>query len=135
MNRCCCILKTQYFGINIRWSALAPLNLNNLHTGYSSNPPESSCCSPRKFTRHWPPIFGMKLPLVLLSCRVIPYRRVLRGGYRQNTTYNISAREQDRVYRSRIAGCVKCDYSRDRSCRLARIAVMKKCLYDKTCLI
>lgn len=33
----------------------------------------------------------------------------------------IHARERIRVYRSQIAGCVKCDYSRDRSCRLARV--------------
>jgi len=55
-------LETEHLRINIRWSALAPLSLNNLQTGYSSNPSETACCFPREFTRHWPPIFGMKLP-------------------------------------------------------------------------
>lgn len=27
-----------------------------------SSPSATACCFPREFTRHWPPIFGMKLP-------------------------------------------------------------------------
>lgn len=70
-------LETKHLRINIRRLALS---LNNLQTGYGSNPSATACCFPREFTRHWPPIFGMKL----LPFSRLPARPVSRNGARKS---------------------------------------------------